>query len=440
MGKGRKVALLVGVGTCGDGLKPLQCPANGVTELQGILLDTAIGGFDEVVPLLDPDVGTMRSRIGEVFGRLTKHDLVLFYFTGHGIKDMSGEFYLTTAQTQLFENGRLNPGTAVEASFVKTVLANCYAQRKVIILDCCFGAAFADGFLTMDDGNMDIEMQLGGEGWVVLTAADARNYALEHEGETLSVYTRYLIEGLKTGVAAPVGQEFISVGHLHEYLRNKVLMAAPTMRPEIFNARRGSDIKLAKVAISDPLLRYRREVEKYVRNAEISVVGRKVLTKLSDQLELKNEDRVQIEEEVLQPYVDRLKHLREYEECYREALRKYGLPLPDDVRQELHELQKILNLREQDINESQAIVSKLISRIDDTLASATTFQRGNHQNTEEKSRSAKTKISLSRTTGNNKKNVWRNPLVIGSAGLACVSLLTSSRVHPSYAMSNNAYR
>ncbi|MEO0989194.1 MAG: caspase family protein, partial [Cyanobacteria bacterium J06639_14] len=203
MVKGKKVALLVGVGKYGSGLKPLQCPANGVTELQAILANPEIGGFDQVIPLIHPDVGTMRSHIGEVFSGLSKQDLVLFYFTGHGIKDMTGEFYLTTSQTQLFNNGRhkgrLNPGTAVEASFVKTVMGNCYAQRKVIILDCCFGAAFAEGFLTMDDGRVDVKDQLGGEGWVVLTAATARNYALEQEGEPLSVYTRYLVEGLKTG-------------------------------------------------------------------------------------------------------------------------------------------------------------------------------------------------------------------------------------------------
>jgi hypothetical protein len=90
MGKGRKVALLVGVGTYGAGLKSLQCPANGVAAVQTVLETPEIGGFNEVIPLVDPDVGTMRARMGEVFNRLTKDDLVLFYFTGHGIKDMTG--------------------------------------------------------------------------------------------------------------------------------------------------------------------------------------------------------------------------------------------------------------------------------------------------------------------------------------------------------------
>ena len=195
----RKIALLIGVGEYGNGLKPLRCPANGVSAMQGLLENPKIGGFDEVVPLINPDVGTMQARIGEVFGQLSKNDLVLFYFTGHGIKDMSGNFYLSTTQTQLFESGSLNPGTAVAADFVKRVIGSSLAQRKVVVLDCCFAAAFADGFLGMDDSNIDVEAQLGGKGWCVLTASKSTRYALEQEGENLSVYTRYLVEGIKNG-------------------------------------------------------------------------------------------------------------------------------------------------------------------------------------------------------------------------------------------------
>ena len=158
----RKIALLIGVGDYGVGLSSLHCPLNGVAALSAVLDCPEIGGFDEVITLINPHVGDMRSRISEVFANLTKKDLVLFYFTGHGLKDMTGDFYLTTTQTELFSNGRPNAGTAVEAHFLKRELSNCMAARKVVILDCCFGAAFADGFLTMSDDSVDIEAQLGG--------------------------------------------------------------------------------------------------------------------------------------------------------------------------------------------------------------------------------------------------------------------------------------
>ena len=224
----RKIALLIGVGVYGAGLSSLECPVNGVAAMRTILNDPALGGFDEVVTLINPGVGEMRSRICEVFAQLTKQDLVLFYFTGHGIKDMTGNFYLTTAQSQLFQNGRPNAGTAVEAAFLRREISNAFASRNVIILDCCFGAAIADGFLTMNDDSVDIEAQLGGKGWCILTSSTSSRYALEQKDQPLSVYTRYLVEGLTPGGAAPDGQDFISAQHLHEYVhddedvRNKV--------------------------------------------------------------------------------------------------------------------------------------------------------------------------------------------------------------------------
>lgn len=347
MGTGKKVALLIGVGEYGRGLKPLQCPANGVTELQGILAEPAIGDFDDVIPLVDPDVGTMRSRMGEVCSRLTKHDLLLFYFTGHGIKDMTGEFYLTTSQTQLFENGRLNPGTAVEASFVKRVIGNCYAQRKVIILDCCFGAAFAEGFLTMDDGRVDVQADLGGEGWVVLTAATSRNYALEQAGEPLSVYTRYLVEGLKTGAAAPAGKTHVTVGQVHDYVRGKVITAAPTMAPSIFNGYQGEEISLVRV-VMNPETTYRQKVQTRIRKGRIGPAGRRFLATWQARLDIAPERAAAIEAEVLKPFAEKQKHLDEYAETLREEIAE-EFPLSPEAIQELKDLQKLWNLPDQDV-------------------------------------------------------------------------------------------
>ncbi|MDA0867806.1 MAG: SUMF1/EgtB/PvdO family nonheme iron enzyme [Cyanobacteria bacterium] len=357
MGKGKKVALLVGVGCYGEGLKPLQCPANGVRELAAILRTPDVGGFDEVVALEDPDVGTFRARMGEVFSSLRKDDLALFYFTGHGIKDMTGEFYLTSSQSRLLSNGDINRGTAVEGTFIKGELQRCSAQQKVVILDCCLGAAFAKGFLTMDDGQVDLQANLGGEGWVVLTAATARNYALEQEGEPLSVYTRYLVEGLKTGAAAPDGQTHITVGQLHAYVQGKVKIAAPTMEPAIFNALAGREIPLAKAAVGNPELRLRKAAERYIDidRAEITPVGLRYLRKLATELGIAPERMQVIANEILRPHRERRDNLREYEAAYREAVDHYQ-GLPARAQQELKDLQRLLNLRDGDVTPIQARV------------------------------------------------------------------------------------
>ncbi|NJM97045.1 MAG: caspase family protein [Phormidesmis sp. RL_2_1] len=307
----KKIALLIGVGRYGVGLKPLRCPNNGVEAMAAVLSDPAIGGFDQIVDLVNPGVGEMRSRICEVFASATKQDLVLFYFTGHGIKDMTGDFFLTTAQSQLFENGRPNAGTAVEAHFLKREVSNSFAERKVVILDCCFGAAFADGFLAMNDSSVDVEAQLGGKGWCVLTASTSARYALEQEGESLSVYTRYLVEGLKTGGAAPDGQHVISAQHLHEYVAAQVKVAAPAMEPAIFNRQQGYDIVIAK-ALVDNEQRYRKQVQARIYDGSIGPAGRATLNEWQQRLGLSAKQAAKIEAEMLSPYQKKQKHLAVY--------------------------------------------------------------------------------------------------------------------------------
>ncbi len=343
----KKIALLIGVGNYGAGLKSLQCPVNGVAAMQSMLACPEIGNFDEVVVLLNPDVGEMRSRISEVFANLTKRDLVLFYFTGHGLKDMTGDFYLTTTQTELFANGRPNAGTAVEADFLKRELSNCAATRKVVILDCCFGAAFADGFLTMSDESVNIEAQLGGKGWCVLTSSTSSRYALEQQGQSLSVYTRYLVEGLKTGGAAPDGQDYISVQNLHEYVSKQVRVAAPAMEPTIFNGQEGYNIVVASVQL-DSEQRYRKQVQQKVRNGEIGPAGHAVLKQWQQRLSLSDRQATAVEDEILQPYRERQKHLALYTQAL-EAEKNITYPLNEVAVQDLKDLQRLLNLRDEDV-------------------------------------------------------------------------------------------
>ncbi|MGB7087809.1 MAG: SUMF1/EgtB/PvdO family nonheme iron enzyme [Phormidesmis sp.] len=343
----RKIALLIGVSDYGAGLKALKCPENGVDAMRQILSDPDIGGFDEVVVLVNPDVGEMRSRICEVFASLSKQDLVLFYFTGHGIKDMTGDFYLTTAQSELFENGRPNAGTAVEADFLKREISHSSAERKVVILDCCFGAALANGFLAMNADSIDVEAHFGGRGWCLLTASTSARYALEQEGEPLSVYTRYLVEGLKTGGAAPDGQDFISARNLHEYVKAQVQVAAPAMEPAIFNGQQGYDIILAKTVI-DNEQHYRKQVQKKIQNGVIGPAGMAVLAQWQQRLGLTLAQAREIENEILQPYRERQQHLAVYTQAL-EAERGFSYPLNEGAKQNLQELQRLLNLRSEDV-------------------------------------------------------------------------------------------
>lgn len=377
----RKIALLIGVDDYGAGLNSLRCPTNGAAAMRSVLKNPDIGGFDEVITLFNPDVGEMRSRISEIFVKLKKRDLVLFYFTGHGLKDMTGDFYLTTSQTELFSNGRPNAGTAVEAHFLKRELAGCMAERKVVILDCCFGAAFANGFLTMSDDNIDIdiEAQLGGKGWCILTASTSSKYALEQKGNSLSVYTRYLVEGLKTGGAAPDGQDFISAQNLHEYVKTQIEVAAPAMEPTIFNGQQGYNIVIASIQL-DNEQRYRKQVQTKIRDGMIGPAGFAVLGQWQKRLGLSSAAAKAIEDEILQPYRERQKHLALYTKAL-EAEKRAAYPLDEVAIRDLKDLQRLLSLCDDDVKKAEAYV---LGRKDKSSQPIKLLTEQNKQRTDQK--------------------------------------------------------
>ena len=349
--QGQKFALLIGVSECAAGFSRLRCPPNSIEEVRKVLTDSNIGEFapDNIVSLNNPNVSEMQSVIGEFFSKCSYRDLVVFYFTGHGVKDERGDFFFTTCETRKDESGSLNRGTAVAARFVRNEMMNCHSRRQVAILDCCFSGAFPDGTMAMDDQTVDLERQLGGEGRAILTAATSTDYALEQGGEYLSAYTRYLVEGLRTGAAAPDDQELIQVGHLHNYIRSKLQTAAATMSPQIYAAREGHEIVLAKTSI-DNELQFRKLLENYYLefDGQVSPIRRRTINRYRSAWGIETKQAENIEFEVAQPYRERDENLKEYEEVYREAI-EYENPLSSRTEKELRDYQLTLKLRDKDV-------------------------------------------------------------------------------------------
>jgi hypothetical protein len=343
-----KVALLIGVSQYGAGFNQLPAAAKDVEAMQRVLQHPDMGDFDKVHSLIDPDPQEMGTAIENLFGDGSRDDLVVLFFSGHGIKDESGNLYLATRTTRKNARGGLIRSTAIAARFVQEIMRDSRAKRQVVILDCCFSGAFGEGLLAKDDSSVDVRKQLGGEGRVVLTSSTSTQYSFEQQGADLSIYTRYLVEGIETGAADLDEDEVISVDELHEYANIKVQKASPAMKPEIYTVKEGYKIIIAKVPIGDPKLKYRKEVERYVHGGRISPVGRRILNARRDGLGLLPEDAATIEAEVLKPYREYKKKLQEYEQALIEAI-QHEYPLSDYTRAELQDLQHVLSLRDEDI-------------------------------------------------------------------------------------------
>lgn len=349
----RKLALLIGVGEYEPDLPSIPSADRDVEAVKQVLEHPNIGEFTVVKHLVNPDTQEMQVAIETTFSNCSKDDLVLLYFSGHGIKDESGRLYLATRKTRKSPQGELIRSTAVAASFVQESMNKSRSKRQIIILDCCFSGAFAEGLLAKDDGAVDVKGQLGGEeinreGRAVLTSSTSTQYSFENAGEDLSIYTRFLVEGISTGAADLDGDSMISVDELHDYARRKVQEAAPAMKPEIYAVREGYRILLAKAPIGDVKLRYRKEVETCASRGEISPTGRRMLNYLRDALALDFQEAAAIEGEVLKPFQEYRQNLQRYEQAYFEAAQQ-EYPFSELTLRELGHYQKILRLRDEDI-------------------------------------------------------------------------------------------
>ncbi|MBD2464607.1 caspase family protein [Oscillatoria sp. FACHB-1407] len=341
-----RAALLVGVSQYGTGLKPLSEAPKDAEAIARVLRDPDIGGFEQVSTLTNPTVGEMQEAIERFFKDRQRDDLVLFFFSGHGIKDDSNRFYFGTQSTRKDEQGKLVRSSAVSANFVQEIMDDCRSKRQVVILDCCFSGAFGHNVRAKDDDSVEIKGQLGGEGRAILTSSTSTQYSFEQSGAELSVYTRYVVEGIETGAADLDNDGNISVDELHDYARQRVREAAPAMKPEIYPVKEGYKIFLTKAPVDDPALRYRREVQRYASRGEISSVSRTMLEFQRQALGVLPETASLIEEEVLQPYQAYKENLRRYQQVLLEALQKGSLDA--DTREDLQRFRYFLGLRQED--------------------------------------------------------------------------------------------
>ncbi|MBE9207475.1 SUMF1/EgtB/PvdO family nonheme iron enzyme [Nostoc sp. LEGE 06077] len=343
-----KVALLIGISEYQEPtLAPLPKAVEDVEAMRRVLENPEMGGFDDVTVLKNPQRLEMEREIYHLYANHQKDDLVLLYFSGHGVTVENGDFYFSTCETQKNQN-KLLPFTAVAATSVHRLMNESKSKRRVVILDCCFSGAFAKGLTAKDIGTIDLQQQLGGEGTAILTASTSTQYAFESDGLDLSIYTQYLVEGIEKGAADKDGDGLIAVDELHDYAKTKVQEASPAMTPEFYPFKDGYRIFLAKSPKDDPHLKYRKEVERRINQGKFTIPARRLLNSLRNQLELDSDVADAIEAEVKKPYLEYQRKLEEYEATLVETIAD-DPKLSERTLNDLRDYQQHLGLRDEDV-------------------------------------------------------------------------------------------
>ena len=245
---GQKCALIIATAEYQDtGLARLNAPGLDAHDFAGALQSPRIGAFDSVQMMLNETEPVARRAIARFFNARKPDDLLLLYFSGHGVRDDHGQLYLAVSDT----DRSLLSATAIPAGFINEQMNASRSRRQVLILDCCNSGAFAQGSKSPLGGSMGIATAFEGTGYgrVVLTATDATQYAWEGDearGEAAnSVFTHFLVQGLETGAADANGDGHITLDELYDYVYEQVVNQTPRQTPRKFAYNQQGEVVIA---------------------------------------------------------------------------------------------------------------------------------------------------------------------------------------------------
>jgi hypothetical protein len=194
--------------------------------------------FDQVRVLPNPTRAQALAAIEEPLSEGRRDDLVLVSFSGHGfLEKRTGRLNLALTDTRQDRPKT----TAISAVDLHNLLKDSRVASKVLLLDCCYSGAFADGFGTRAAGapaGIDFQRQLQsaepelqgqgvGEGTYVLAASGAAQPAYEGEGThggpvRPSPFSQAVAEGLGGAAGDSNGDGWSDAIDLYQYVHRRV--------------------------------------------------------------------------------------------------------------------------------------------------------------------------------------------------------------------------
>ena len=166
---------------------------------------------------------------------INSQDTILFYYSGHGIPDADGDVYLASSE--------INPKKPYKNGFsfgeLTKMMNRSNSTRVVTILDCCYSGA-----AKVSKGNEDDASTIGtaaienksrllkqGEGKCILSASQAFQEAYGKKTGDHSIFTYYLLQGLKKNEKAVDVNGNVTVDTLGTYLYDTLVNLPSDKRP-----------------------------------------------------------------------------------------------------------------------------------------------------------------------------------------------------------------
>jgi uncharacterized caspase-like protein len=275
-----RYALVIGNKEYTDpGLAKLTAPGKDAEAFARVLASKELCGFEDVQVLMDQPEPVVREAIDGFFDQKKSDDLLVLYFSGHGVRDEYGSLYLAVRNTNRL---RLR-ATAIKSDFIRESMDQSRSRRQVLILDCCNSGAFAQGTKAATGVSIGTASAFEGTGYgrIVLTASDSTQFAWEGDkviGETEnSLFTHFLVKGLR-GEADRDGDGRITVDELYDYAYEQILSVTPKQTPGKWSYKQQGEILLRQstrledvkpVQLPDELIEEAEDTRPYVRDAAV---------------------------------------------------------------------------------------------------------------------------------------------------------------------------
>ena len=228
----KKRAVIVGINDYDDSeLDNLEGAVNDATDMYELLKNRGDFEIEEGHFLINEEATSrgIRKALSDLFWRTEPCNLMLFYFSGHGIIDGYNTGYI--APSDMLKDQPFVCGIRHEE--LGYVCMNSIGKASVVILDSCYSGGAAgdrsplnikEAFRPFDD----LTQETRAEGKIVLTSTDDHSVAKEDgncahvvgsEPHPHGLFTFHLLEGLDGKAKNESG--LITLGNLVKYVENQ---------------------------------------------------------------------------------------------------------------------------------------------------------------------------------------------------------------------------
>jgi tetratricopeptide (TPR) repeat protein len=238
--EGKRKALIISVSDYIDNkLQPLGFCRKDGEQMYEVLksLDYEITDNRKLIGQVKFD--TMRDAIYDFFdnSQTAANDTLLFYYSGHGIPISEGNMCLSSSETY-YDSPKKRGFTSYELT---NLIQESNSIRIVEILDCCYSGANkltkggdeeAAAKLGRDIIETNKKMLQQGEGKCILAASQAAQEAFGLKEKEHSIFTFYLLEGLRGHKNSVNADGTVTPSSLGKYVYNAILNLPPNKRPK----------------------------------------------------------------------------------------------------------------------------------------------------------------------------------------------------------------